>query len=71
MQVVATFYVGFGSGRWKCAGPYFGRGRDAIDASDNAMSRCAIEYAGEDVLFMTFASLAHVEEETPARVPSE
>ena len=66
MEIIATFFIGLGNGQWKCAGPYRGRGKDAVEAGDNAMSCCAIENAGHDVMFMTFASIRHLHDDSPA-----
>jgi len=71
MEIIATFFVGLGSGQWKWAGPYLGRGKDPADAGDNAMARCAVEYADQDVMFMTFASLKPATEDERATSPNE
>jgi hypothetical protein len=70
MEIIATFFVGLGSGEWKCTGPYVGHGKDEAAAGNNAMARCAVEYADQDVMFMTFASLKPANEETTASAAS-
>jgi hypothetical protein len=70
MEIIATFFVGLGSGKWKWAGPYLGRGKDEAAAGDNAMARCAVEYADQDVMFMTFASLKPATEDEHANAPN-
>jgi hypothetical protein len=62
MQISATFFVGLRSGQWKCAGPYLGRGQNALEAGNDAMSCCAIDYSGQDVMFMTFASIDQLQD---------
>ena len=69
MEIIATFFVGLGSGKWKWAGPYVGRGKDEAAAGNNAMARCAVEYADQDVMFMTFASLKPAADEGQADSP--
>ena len=71
MEIIATFFVGLGSGKWKWAGPYLGRGKDEIAAGNNAMARCAVEYADQDVMFMTFASLKPATSDEQAHPPIE
>jgi hypothetical protein len=71
MDIIATFFVGLGSGQWKWAGPYLGRGKDEAAAGDNAMARCAVEHADQDIMFMTFASLKSAPEGEEAHAPNE
>jgi hypothetical protein len=71
MEIIATFFVGLGSGKWKWAGPYLGRGKDADAAGDNAMARCAVEHADQDIMFMTFASLKPATEDEQGQATQE
>ena len=66
MEILATFFIGLGNGQWKYAGPYRGRGKDAVEAGENAISCCAIDHAGRDVMFMTFASIRYLYDDTTA-----